>query len=120
MTERKAKSLFEEYKTAELSGDDSKAAELEARLKAGGWRITYGPDGWTIVKEDNEILDKATGLLPRNTPVNPYQGGDGLGRGFWVAIGFGLVLLILATIAIVQAVKKKQAQNVYTRLQKGL
>lgn len=120
MTERKAKSLFEEYKAAELSGDDSEAAELEARLKAGGWRITYEPDGWTIVREPNETLDKATGFLPRNAPVNPYQGGDGMGRGVWIAIGAGILLLILATIAIIQAVKKKQAENVYTRLQKGL
>ncbi len=120
MTERKAKNLFEEYKAAELSGDDSKAAELEVRLKVGGWKITFGPDGWAIVKESNEVIDKVTSILPRNAPVNPYQGGDGLGRGIWIAIGAGILLLIVAIIFIVQAIKKKQANNVYTRLQKGI
>lgn len=111
MMERKAKAIFEEYKSAELSGDDNRAEELEKRLNDGGWRVTHGPDGWVVVRKPNEQLNEGNALtyLPRNTPVRPYnRNSSELGTGFYTLIGLGAIALIIGLIVATRAIKRNR------------
>lgn len=123
LTEKKAREIFENYKSAELAGNDSEAMTLEAQLNEAGWRITHNVDGWTIVRigSNNAGLDgtNAAIFLPRNAPVSPYQGNPNTSNQ-WIVfalIGLGALTLIVALILIIRAIKKRN-NNGFATLQK--
>lgn len=110
LTKNKALALFEEYKKAELAGQDSKAKEIEAKLLKANWKIVHSPE-WTVVKVNNENSgdESKLGLFTNNLFTSPYQGTSNTGKRTWlyVGIGIGVVTLIVSLILIIRAVKRK-------------
>lgn len=109
LSKRKAFEIFELYKSAELSGDDAKAKELEEKLNNANWKIVHSPE-WTIIKETQSTLssEEKQGLFSSPLFVSPYAGTSNTGKKTWmyVGIGVGVIALIVSTILIARAIKK--------------
>lgn len=115
MTENKARELLAEYMDAELSGDNDYAAELEEKIKKGGWKITVGPEGTTVIRDGGGWFSSDTNtnpLYPKESYVTPYTGtqkNTGNNTLLIVGISIGALALTIIIIAIVKAVKARKS-----------
>lgn len=111
MTEKKANEKLKEYMQAELAGENDKAAAIEAELKAAGWKITVGPDGHAVIKDQKSGADLDDLFLPQESTVTPYSGSQKAQntntKAIWIAVGV-VVGLAGITILIVYLVKRNR------------
>src|SRR5690606_14168887 len=113
MTEKKARDILKEYMDAELSGDDALADELEDKLNAAGWKISVGPEGYTVIRENGGLFSSDTTggggtnvMLPNEQYVTPYSGtqkSTSSNLPLIIGISIGAVLLIVAVIIGIKA-----------------
>lgn len=115
MTEKKAKEIFSQYMQAEAIGNDTLAIQLEKDLNNAGWYITSGPDGLTVSKKESAIsTDFDWSFAPKESTVAPNSTNDDPNGKFWknvriaLLITIGVVILIVASVKIYQAVKNRQ------------
>lgn len=119
MTENKARSILKEYMDAELSGNDTLAEELEDKLNAAGWKISVGPEGYTVIREHGGLFSNdSTGsggtnvMLPNEQYVTPYTGtpkSTSSNLPLIIGISVGAVLLIVAVIIGIKAFQKSKS-----------
>lgn len=119
MSEKKARELLKEYMQAELLGEDQKAEEIEEQLKKAGWKITIGPDGTDIRKEEKENQGLlGDWFLPKESTLIPYSGDNSKqgsnNKNLWLTIGIsvGLIGLIILTIFIAKRIKNAGAKTI--------
>lgn len=114
MTQAKAKELLKAYLDAELSGDNALAASLEEQIKKGGWKITYGPEGYTVIRENDGLFSNDnTGsfFYPQERYVTPYSGtpkSSNNNTGLIVGISIGAIVLTISIILIVKLIKSRK------------
>lgn len=117
MTENKARKILKEYMDAELSGNDTLAEELENKLNEAGWKISVGPEGYTVIRENGGLFSNdssGTGsnvMLPNEQYVTPYTGtqkNTSSNLPLIIGISIGTVLLIVAVIIGIRAYKNSR------------
>jgi len=116
MTENKAKRILKDYMDAELSGDNDKAETLENQLNEAGWKISVGPEGYTVIRENGGLFTPDT---PENTgnffyqtsmnrPTNTNTNQGSSNAPLIIGISVGVVILIIAIVLGVRAFKQQQ------------
>lgn len=106
MTERKANELLKAQLAAEVAGRDAEAESLEKQLNDGGWRITTGPDGPTVVrinKDGDSKISFDDYYAPKDSPYQPYKGASATqnNKGLWIALGIVAGVATLITIIVI-------------------
>ena len=100
---------------AEAIGNDTLAIQLEKDLNNAGWYITSGPDGLTVSKKESVIsTDFDWSYAPKESTVAPNSTNDNPNGKIWKNVGIalliaiGVVILIVASVKIYQAVKNRR------------